>query len=336
MRLIRRVGAPSQVRHRIPVASTAASAGTQKIPGELRAAQKPKLGLRSPLPIPLIWTWSGRVLSGARALHMRVMELPEVPPRPSSWEDCAALYRHRLEKGTSPHPRLSATLLAYMAWPEDSQRRNQWTTTLEARAKSFRAAGSQKDGVCRGPYSAAEELGVVSEPAMDELDRRIRQAHVQWPRAADVLHMLVDMTYTMEAQIRGGPSVAKAIEVLEISQRTPSQASFRLAWSKFGNVAHLIAAAAFLADSVPKAGSKVQSLIFNSAWLAPDAVLSLAAGFQKFGLEQIPHGRTRPFLTPESTWRIPVSAEPVDLVLPRRRLTAAQIQFLTIRRARKK
>lgn len=60
---------------------------------------------------------------------MRVMRLPEAPPRPSSVEDCLAVYIHRLPEDVVPHPQMTASLLGYMGWPNDQTKRSQWMAT---------------------------------------------------------------------------------------------------------------------------------------------------------------------------------------------------------------
>jgi hypothetical protein len=64
----------------------------------------------------------------------------------------------------------------------------------------------------------------------------------------------------------------------------PGHSQLRNAWSEFRDVGHLIAASAYLAHAAlaktPHAAS-----ILKALWIAPDAVIALACGFQEFCLQ---------------------------------------------------
>ena len=91
-----------------------------------------------------------------------------------------------------------------------------------------------------------------------------------------------------------------------------------------------------LAEKGQGTGKPHAGTIFNAVWLAPDATLSLAFGYQEFGLRLRPHGQKKPILYEDTLWRIPANVEPEKQLLPVRRLTEAQVALLETRRARKK
>ena len=253
---------------------------------------------------------------------MRELTLPEIPPLPTSVDDCIARYCQRLRDGKTPLPNIGTVLLGHMAWPNDQAPRDQWMETLEARS-------------IQNPRQISVN---VTTPALTHLSHEFSLQHAQWPHVADVLQMVVDMSYDTQHgdALRGGASISKAVDLLENEKDVPTHAPLRSAWSKFRDVAHLITAAAFLAEKGQGTGKPHAGTIFNAVWLAPDATLSLAFGYQEFGLRLRPHGQKKPILHEDTLWRIPANAEPEKLLLPVRRLTEAQVALLETRRARKK
>ena len=195
---------------------------------------------------------------------MRELTLPEIPPLPTSVDDCIALYCHRLRDGKTPLPNIAAILSGHMAWPNDQARRDQWMATLKARS-------------IQNPGELLENL---TTPALKHVSHEFSLQHAQWPHVADVLQMVVDMSYDTRPgdALRGGPSISKAVDLLENEKDVPTHAPLRSAWGKFRDVAHLITAAAFLAEKGQATGKPHAGTIFNAVWLAPDATLSLASG----------------------------------------------------------
>ena len=165
---------------------------------------------------------------------MRELTLPVIPPLPTSVDDCITLYCHRLRDGKTPLPNIAAVLLGHMAWPNDRARRDHWMVTLEGRSVQ----------------NPSELLENITTPALKHVSREFSLRHAQWPHVADVLQMVVDMSNDTEHcdALRGGPSISKAVDLLENEKDVPTHAPLRSAWSKFRDVAHLITAAAFLAE----------------------------------------------------------------------------------------
>jgi hypothetical protein len=151
---------------------------------------------------------------------------------------------------------------------------------------------------------------------------------------ADILQFVVDMAGDARLDRRGGASISKAVDLLEAEHALPSHAPLRSAWSEFRDVAHLIAAGAFLAKEGQPTGAPYAGSIFTATWLAPDAVLALASGYQEFSLQFKAHGLKMPVLPIDSLWRIPNKADLLAPFLLRRRLSDAQITLLMERRAR--
>ena len=107
-------------------------------------------------------------------------------------------------------------------------------------------------------------------------------------------------------------------------------------WSEFRDVAHILAAGAYLAHCAVERGEKRAHSILSAILLVPEIVVALAIAFQKFGLTTIPHGRRTPIFDPETLWQLPETHVPEKLFLPVRVLTPRQIDLLQARRASKK
>jgi hypothetical protein len=68
-----------------------------------------------------------------------------------------------------------------------------------------------------------------------------------WLLVSDIMHVIADMAYDNRVTLRGGASIAKAIDLCENERVMPGHSQLRNAWSEFRDVAHLIAAGAHLA-----------------------------------------------------------------------------------------
>ncbi|MGO9702133.1 MAG: hypothetical protein ACLPX7_23050 [Xanthobacteraceae bacterium] len=87
-------------------------------------------------------------------------------------------------------------------------------------------------------------LRSVAKPAFQRLTDEIAQVQRRWLLVADIFHKIVDLAYDDRIDLRGGPSISKAIELCEIEYTMPGHSQLRNAWTDFRDVAHLIAASA--------------------------------------------------------------------------------------------
>lgn len=272
---------------------------------------------------------------------MRVMNLPELPTGPNSIEECAGLYAARLSTDEVSRPRVSLALTAYVAWPNDQPRRDSFVATYLA---LFLQDGGERvgDADFKGPrsgnyteFKSFGGLGAVAKPALDSLIDEITHLQRDWLVVADIFHKTVDIAYDERFQSKGGASISKAIDLCEIERTLPGHSQLRRAWSDFRDVAHLLAASAYLAhEGLNKAA--VEASILKSIWIAPDAVLALAGGFQEFGLQPKSIRNASTILPPNTLWRVPPALVPGKPFIPFRRLTEEQAQYLQARRASKK
>jgi hypothetical protein len=275
---------------------------------------------------------------------MRVMNLSELPAGPNSVEDCIGLYLNRLPTDDALWPQVSLFLTAYMAWPNDEPARNSLAATFLARFLQNPDAGTagntraEMASNSRG-WEAFEKfggLGAVAKPAFDYLTEEIAGVQRRWLLVADIFQMIVDMAHDDRIALRRGPSISKAIELCEIERTMPGHSQLRKAWSDFRDVAHLMVAGACLAhEGLAKAAAHEPSIL-NAIWIAPDAVLALASGFQQFGLQPKPVRKESPTLRPDKVWRIPPRLVPKKPFVVVRRLTEEQLGYLRTRRASKR
>lgn len=264
---------------------------------------------------------------------MRVMFVPKSVQIVDSVEFAEQLHATRarqLNRAGQEHAGLHVPLqtslyvVAYMAWPNDETRRDQWIAALRAERH---LSAADAEGVLNQPDNVG--LKLLANPASAAKMSEIADLQTAWAAVADVFQRLIDMATDEHLSLRRGPSVSKAIALCEFDKKY-SRAQFERFWSQYRDVAHLIAAAAFLASRGTSGGS-----IFSAVWLSPDVVIGIADGFEYFGLNTKPHGATDTFLPSKTTWRLPDHCCKEKPFLIRRALSAEQRQFLQRRKSRK-
>jgi hypothetical protein len=271
---------------------------------------------------------------------MRIMHLPAIPIAAQSREECIELYFERLSANEAFRPDASVLLTAYLVWPNDEERRNSFVATSLARL-SRPSAEVTADSADNSTKSLSLEtfggLSAVAKPAFDQLAAEIGQVQRKWLLVADIFQMTVDMAFDERIALRRGASVSKAVELCEVERGLPGHSQLRGAWSEFRDVAHFLAAGAYLAhEGLAYAGSANESSILNAIWIAPDAVLVLAYALQQFGLQPKPIRKESPILKPNTLWRVPDSHKPEKRFVVFRRLSDTQLELLNSRRVGKK
>jgi hypothetical protein len=260
---------------------------------------------------------------------MRTMHLPKLYVY-DTLDLAVQVYRSRVRGALSIPLDCSAYLIAYMAWPNDEQRRNSWMATVIGRSWTRHQTGAGTDFAVFGSFGG---LAAISDPILETFVAELLEIEKTWQPVADVFLRIVDMTGDHRLKSRSGASISKAISLCESEKHGRSQAqSYRL-WRKFHDVAHVIAAGAILASNAPE-GESSRSIL-SAVWHAPDALVSIGAGFEVFGLSQTPHGRTDPVLSPATIWHLPPDGCPREPFLVKRILSDGQVDFLNARRSTK-
>ena len=172
---------------------------------------------------------------------MRVLNLPALPAAAVSGEDWMEVYWERYSASLISWPRATVSLMAYLAWPNDEERRNSFIATCLA---LFNLANE----ACPHSQELAPFGGVaaIAKSAFIPLLGEITQLERQWLEVAEIFQLIVDMAWDDRAILRRGPSISKAIDLCELESELRGHSQLRQSWSEFRDVAHLLAAAAVL------------------------------------------------------------------------------------------
>lgn len=270
---------------------------------------------------------------------MRIMNLPKLHTELSSANECVRIYSERLGADNAPLPHVSVLLTAYLVWPNNEDRRNSFVVSYLARLgmPSEKKANEPATGSLADiTLEMFGGMNSVLDAALDQLFAEISQIQRRWLLVADIFHVIIDMAFDKRAVLRGGPSISKAIDLCECEHKLPGHSQLRGAWSEFRDVAHVLAASAYLAhEGLARATAAHEASILKAIWSAPDAVLTLAYGLQEFGLETKPIQKKSPILNPDGLWRLSDSHKPEKPFIVHRQLSDAQLAFLSTRRASK-
>jgi hypothetical protein len=275
---------------------------------------------------------------------VRVMNLPGLPAGPSTADECIEWYSKRVAANEIPWPQVSTLLTAYMAWPNDDAARDAFVAScmaLKIGESTVEEILEQSDCQPVDPkLNALRQFGgvkAIANPAFEFLCGKIAQEQRGWLLVADIFQLIVDMAYENRITLQRGPSVSKAVELCEIERALPGHSQLRKAWSQFRDVAHLIAAGAYIAWKARINGNELhESSILEVVWKAPDALVALGSGFEQFGVEPKEIEREESVLRSRKLWSVPPSLKPQQPFIVFRRLTEGQLEYLRTRRAPKK
>jgi hypothetical protein len=260
---------------------------------------------------------------------MRGMNLPPLPRPSSDVESCWTLYLSRIA-GAMPLPEASQLLVAYMAWPNDEEERNQWMAT----AIAFFVAGQvPASWPGQDVFQLFGGLRAVADSSFSPMMEKLVRIQNRWQRVADVMQMVIDIHHDKRGPIRGGASISKALDVLQNYNALPVKSRLSRDWSDFRDVAHLVAAAAAIAAAGQQRTDQVEAgALLTPVLYVPEVVLALGLAYQRFGLSFRPHGGSAPIISSETSWRIPDEKDPAILPLPVRRLSDADFDYLSNKR----
>jgi hypothetical protein len=250
---------------------------------------------------------------------VRVMEIPAFP-RKIEIPDLNNLFRTRLSQTVVMWPEQAIPLLGYMCYPNDPAARDDLLRTLRSWSQASEAL----------PPAVPAKLGRIQN---------------DWLRVADVLHTYYDLVKGQHQARRGGPSIGKAITLVDANAKSWGTRASRLwkFWSTYKDVAHLVSATTLIAAEVrtrsrtkpfgPLGLRSDQFIPFQMGMLMPDLVLAVALEFQRVGLSGTGHARNPPMLDPETLWRIPLDINVAPLSPPTRKIRRQDHVVLKNRRA---
>ena len=246
---------------------------------------------------------------------MRVMEIPPFP-RKFENRDLENLLRSRLSQTVVLWPDQGIPLLGYMMWPNEPTERDEALRTVRGWSEGSKT-----------------------------VPRRPNRIQYEWLRVADVFHCYCDLINGQHQERRGGPSIGKAIALVEAKAKSRSTGAATLwqYWKRYKDVAHLVSATTLICLEARIRSSKESFGPFGldadqfgplqMVLLLPDLVLAVALEFERVGLNQIPHARTEPALDPKTLWRIPPDINVASLAPPMRKLGDRDLAVLNVRRA---
>ena len=140
---------------------------------------------------------------------------------------------------------------------------------------------------------------------MEAYGEDIRKAAEDWMLTGFVIGKVRHMAAQPEGMIRGGASIAKAIDLAAATTRY-NRDRLRKAWSRYRDVAHVCGAITLLNSTISDEVRYIEDLPGLSAvYYHFPYLLLFASHFQKFGLTYEPHGRREPILPTDTLWRLP-------------------------------
>jgi hypothetical protein len=266
--------------------------------------------------------------------------VPKPPTQPTSADECVKTYLERLPTDDAPRPLLSLLLTAYLAWPNDAERRNSFIAThlvRFGRPSDEKASHAPADSDATYPLEVFGGINAVAKVAFVQLTTEISQVRRKWLLTADIFQVIVDMAFDKRIALRRGASISKAIDLCEVEHGLRGHSQLWAAWSEFRDVAHVLTAGAYLAhEGLRQARYADEASILNAIWIAPDLVVALAYGLQEFGLQPKPIRKEVSILKPDTLWRVPDCHKPEKPFVVFRRLTEDQLVFLNSRPVAKK
>jgi hypothetical protein len=225
---------------------------------------------------------------------MRTLDL--IVPRDADVRPAATIGETILERCRNwPHPDLTLTILEVLNFPSDQNRRNAFRVAFNL------AFGS---GLPANAAWGLPDWRRAGEDFLDLLDPARVETQKRWRNAGNIFIALLSIAATKDSRLKGGPSVWKAIALLETGSANRDRLSRD--WADYSDVAHLAAAAVSLADTAIRQKGPHPDITLETAILAdPIRVLQAAAALQDRGLSIMPFSRKEPVLPEETLWRVP-------------------------------
>src|SRR5262245_61485041 len=243
---------------------------------------------------------------------MRTMQIRPFPGSKIQITNLGFLLKERLIRDLVLWPDQALPLVGYMAWPSDPIMREHW---LEAHQRS-------------------------EQSALNELMQRLKIVQRHWARVADIVHRHYDLVHGGHQQRRGGPSVGKAISLIDANAKSKGTGKAKLweIWATYKDVAHLVTAAVLISAEAKTRHQKApyglklhQFQPYRMAMLLPELVISVAMTIENYGLGHVAYGRIERMFDPESLWRIPADINLTPLPPPDRKITKADLVVLNAR-----
>ena len=126
---------------------------------------------------------------------MRIVNLPNIRTQLSSADECARIYLERLGGDDAPWPHVSLLLIAYIAWPNNEDRRDSFVASWLARLAGL-SEKRANEPVLASPADVTFEmfggLNAIANAALDQLLGEIGQVQRRWLLVADKLGLTLN------------------------------------------------------------------------------------------------------------------------------------------------
>ena len=251
-------------------------------------------------------------------------------------------------------------LIAHMHWPKNQSLRDQFLTTMlakarqiiedlelqpgdpdfsEALATTVRLAISEViENFLDPEFRARGGYGTVAEaPGLSALQRIIRNNGPKWYVTGTLLLFVMTMA-NHHSERRGGASISKAVHLFENIVETPdiptSRKEILRIWGTFKPVAHFCAAFMSLVVAAKTQSDYEQDTLLQGMFIdGLGRFLSFAREFQEFGTGFYAQGTKKPMLPPDETWLIPQGLRLPPAKIRPRPLTDHELEVLEQYRA---
>lgn len=258
---------------------------------------------------------------------MRGINLPTLPLLDQGTDPVQAII-DRFERTEKAYYECGLYLSAYMLWPNNETRRNQWRLANEEQRRRLAEEPVDVDPLLI-PFGGLMALSEAALAPLEEDAAKIERR--DWIRTAEVFQAVIDIANDPRTSgLIGGASLEKAKDMLANEGTSDSGSTYEKAWQLYKDVAHFITAASQLAVRVKRLlpegheGVSPYSIVF----FAPDALLASAMAYQQFGLDYVPHARKQSLLDSETVWRIPEKLGVKRAPLFVRKLPNSMVDFL--------
>jgi hypothetical protein len=250
---------------------------------------------------------------------MRVMDVPPFP-RKMEIPDLENVIRSRLSNAEMVSPHHAIPLVGYMCWPNDEVARADLQGTL---------------------WSWLD----TSQGIPPDVPAGLGRLQFNWQRVADIFHVYCDLVDGRHQERRGGPSIGKAVELVEAKAKSWGTGASNLwkLWGIYKDVAPVVTAATLICFEArrryyarplgPFGLSATQIIPLQMPLLMPDFVLAVAMEFERYGLRTASKAHAKSALDLDTLWRIPADINVVPITPPTRPLGRQDIVILNNRRA---
>lgn len=223
-------------------------------------------------------------------------------------------------------------LLAYMGWPSNERRRNEYLANLGAMALAeIERAGPAAFGV-RDEQHWHRALALSKQRHFDlyggfntlTTAPPYSAITAEWDHfrgamlAAGKILLIIRSVVLHHPDARGGASVNKAVFLLEHVRPRVKRTVAKQMWSRYKSVAPLCATLCIFSSLLRQAGATGEQEKTEFMFAELGMTLAIARELEDFATTFVPHGHSAPLLDRSKLWTIPADLRlpPVEIPMP--------------------